>query len=82
MSKRTYYLVIYEAGKPKWDINAKKSIITPEVATKILADNGRPTIKRKEDGLSYKVIEKRVFEYSESGKETVLMIILDCEKIS
>lgn len=81
MSSRTYFLVIYEQGKTKTDNNAKKGSISEQTAKKILADNGNPTLTRKEDGLTYKILEKRLFEFVENGKEKVLFIIVDAVKL-
>jgi len=73
-------MVLFEQGKPKGDASAKKSILSEEVANKILSTSGNVTIKRKEDGEKYEILERRLFEYKQANGETVLFIICDCKK--
>lgn len=81
MSKRTYFMVLYEQGKPKGDCFAKKSIITEQVANVILSDVGNPLIKRKEDGNTYYVTERRLFEFEKNDDgDKILFLILDVVK--
>jgi len=80
MMSKTYFLVIYDVAHQKGVSAAKKSIISEHTADLLLADKGRPTITRKEDGSKYLVIEKRLFEMTNTDGNKILFLVCDCEK--
>ncbi len=79
MSKREYYLVVYDEEKTKMCINAMPSILD-EDAAKIFMYDASPTITRK-DGRKFLVQQKRMFEYTHPDNHKTLFIIVDCKKI-
>lgn len=80
MASRTYYLVLFEAGRTGVT-SALKSILSEQSAELILKDVGRPTITRKEDGKKYLIMDKKLFEYKNLDGSITLFIVCNAEKI-
>lgn len=79
MSSKTYFLVIYENGKPRGVMSALKSILSEENA-KVLLQEANPMITRKEDGMKYQVTDKKLFEYENTDGSKTIFIICNCQK--
>lgn len=78
MANKTYYLVLYDVNQPRGVNFAFPSILDEQTAEVILREDS-PVIHRKKGG-KFKVIEKRLFEYSNIDGSKTLFIIVDATR--
>jgi len=81
MSDKVYYLVLHEQGRTGVSA-ALKSILSKENAQVILQGNGLPVVTRKEDGIKYQVLDKKLFEYDNTDETKTLFIVCNAKRIT
>ena len=78
MPSKIYYLVLFD-GKKRGAAAALKSIITEKNANIILQASENPTITRKEDDVSYKILDKFVFQYKNLDEQETITTFIVCQ---
>lgn len=80
MSKRIFYLVIYDnAINQTGDSMALKSYLSEANAKILLSDSGA-TITRKECGSKFRITSKKIFEYVNTDGSKTTFIVADADR--
>lgn len=80
MSKKIYYMVLYENGRPT-GVNFAMPSVLDEVDSNKMLQPGMPTIERKANGKKYQVTSKRIFNYKGIDGSDILFIVCDGDEI-
>lgn len=80
MSKKTYYMVLFDDAQAKGVNFAMPSVLTEEDA-KLMMEPGNPTVDRKANGRKYQVNEKMMFNYKNTDGTETLFFICNCSEI-